>query len=69
MPSTLVALKIISASISTALRAAPVSVVKQGLPVPAEKITTFPCISSKTLSNSVNLLFFKGVISPSWLGK
>ena len=48
MPSTLVALNTISAPISIALRAAAVSVVKQGLPVPAEKITIFP--SQRALS-------------------
>ena len=42
MPSTFVALKTISAPISIALRAAAVSVVKHGLPVPAEKMTTLP---------------------------
>ena len=46
MPSTLVALNTPSALISTALSAAAVSVVKQGLPVPAEKITTLPSESA-----------------------
>jgi hypothetical protein len=42
MPSTLEALSRASAPISTARRAAVVSVVKKGLPVPAAKITTRP---------------------------
>ena len=42
MPSTLVALRIASASISIARRAAAVSVVQNGLPVPAVKMTTLP---------------------------
>jgi len=46
MPSTFVALKTISAPISTALNAAAVSVVKHGLPVPAENIITLPLESS-----------------------
>ena len=46
MPSTFVALKTISAPISIALSAAAVSVVKHGLPVPAEKMTTLPFASS-----------------------
>ncbi len=41
-PSTLVALSTTSALISTARRAAVVSVVKNGLPVPAAKMTTRP---------------------------
>ncbi len=42
MPSTFVALSIASAPISMALRAAAVSVVQKGLPVPAVKMTTLP---------------------------
>ncbi len=42
MPSTLVAFMITLARISIARRAAAVSVVKYGLPVPAAKITTRP---------------------------
>src|SRR2546430_692291 len=41
-PSTLVALRITSAPISTARSAAAVSVVKYGLPVPAARMTTRP---------------------------
>jgi hypothetical protein len=41
-PSTLVALSTTSAPISAPRRAAAVSVVKNGLPVPAAKITTLP---------------------------
>src|SRR5690606_3500667 len=43
-PSTLVALSTTSASISMARRQAAESVVKKGLPVPAEKITTSPLL-------------------------
>jgi hypothetical protein len=42
MPSTLVAFNTISAPISAPRRAAAVSVVKKGLPVPAAKMTTLP---------------------------
>src|SRR6266542_3203375 len=42
MPSTLVAFRMTSAPISTARSAPAVSVVKNGLPVPAAKITTRP---------------------------
>jgi hypothetical protein len=42
MPSTLVAFRTHSAPISMARRAAAVSVVKYGLPVPAAKMTTRP---------------------------
>ena len=42
MPSTLVAFRMTSAPISTARRAAAVSVVKNGLPVPAAKMTIRP---------------------------
>ena len=42
-PRTLVALKKASALISAARSAAAVSVVKNGLPVPAPKMTTRPC--------------------------
>ena len=55
MPSTLVAFIITSHSLSMARRAAQLSVVKNGLPVPAEKITTEPAERSlRALRRSKN---------------
>ena len=53
-PSTLVALITASQSNSSARKAAVVSVVKNGFPVPPEQITTFPCFKSLTAFSALN---------------
>ena len=54
MPSTLVPLRMTSAFISIARRAAAVSVVKYGLPVPAAKTTTRPFSRWRTARRRMN---------------
>ena len=55
MPSTLLALRSASAPSSTARSAAVVSVVKNGLPVPAAKITTRPFRDGESRETDVGL--------------
>ena len=59
-PSTFLANKITSASISAALNAAAVSVEKYGFPEPAPKITTLPfskCLTALLLINGSAISF------------